>query len=327
MNFKEWENITEYKIDDKFKLIKAKPEEFSTYNEIYFQGRYSTFETAKWTPSFSTKFFKDSQRDYKGFSSKIFWILKNEIRIGGAMILPNCLERFFMIPPYSNLEELAILFKLVLLKISEPNNPISVYQIFEDQINTFITLGFEIEAVKRNMLAATQSYEIKWDDKFKIRSLFDEDIDKLIEFQHRCFIGHIPHPWMEQEDTEEEEIAELKEDLVDTLELHKKNEVLKNASLLVYTKSENRLIGMITVKLKGDIPEIEDVAVDKEFRSQGIGSMIIKHAISVLHKVYPAVGLSVFKGNSAESLYQKLGFVAGQTKNYLQIPKEKSSEE
>lgn len=56
------------------------------------------------------------------------------------------------------------------------------------------------------------------------------------------------------------------------------------------------------------IPELS-IALLPEFRGQGLGTALMEATLSAAREIYPAVSLSVTKGNPAEKLYRRFGFV------------------
>lgn len=78
---------------------------------------------------------------------------------------------------------------------------------------------------------------------------------------------------------------------------------------------ENKIIGAIWVRIMNDYGHIDEktpslaISLYKKYRSQGIGSALMKKMLSVLQTHgYKRVSLSVQKINYAVNLYQKMGF-------------------
>lgn len=78
---------------------------------------------------------------------------------------------------------------------------------------------------------------------------------------------------------------------------------------------ENKIIGAVWVRIMNDYGHIDEktpslaISLYKKYRSQGIGSALIKKMLSVLQTHgYKRVSLSVQKINYAVNLYQKMGF-------------------
>lgn len=78
---------------------------------------------------------------------------------------------------------------------------------------------------------------------------------------------------------------------------------------------ENKIIDAIWVRIMNDYGHIDEktpslaISLYKKYRSQGIGSALMKKMLSVLQTHgYKRVSLSVQKINYAVNLYQKIGF-------------------
>lgn len=78
---------------------------------------------------------------------------------------------------------------------------------------------------------------------------------------------------------------------------------------------ENKIIGAVWVRIMNDYGHIDEktpslaISLYKKYRSQGIGSALMKKMLSVLQTHgYKRVSLSVQKINYAVNLYQKMGF-------------------
>ena len=78
---------------------------------------------------------------------------------------------------------------------------------------------------------------------------------------------------------------------------------------------ENKIIGAVWVRIMNDYGHIDEktpslaISLYKKYRSQGIGSALMKKILSVLQTHgYKRVSLSVQKINYAVNLYQKMGF-------------------
>jgi ribosomal protein S18 acetylase RimI-like enzyme len=54
---------------------------------------------------------------------------------------------------------------------------------------------------------------------------------------------------------------------------------------------------------------VDTLAIDKKYQKQGIGSRLLKHAISALHGKFDCMCLTVnIRNESAKSMYNKCGF-------------------
>jgi ribosomal protein S18 acetylase RimI-like enzyme len=101
------------------------------------------------------------------------------------------------------------------------------------------------------------------------------------------------------------------------------NTVSKHSKLiLARTKDTERIVGMATLAIfivpTGKLGRIEEVVVDKKFRRQGIGKLLVKKLIAEAK----ALGLKRVDLTSrptrtaANKMYQKLGFFSVKTNVY-----------
>jgi len=105
MTYKEWEKLDLFKIDESYTFEKADSDQFCIYNEIYSKLNSTTFEDASWSPTITNKSLELIKENYKQWTNYTFWIKKDNLIIGGAVIGPNYLYGLFVIPIHSSLEK------------------------------------------------------------------------------------------------------------------------------------------------------------------------------------------------------------------------------
>jgi len=71
------------------------------------------------------------------------------------------------------------------------------------------------------------------------------------------------------------------------------------------------LIGACLVSLWEGWPNVFDIAVKPSYQNKGLGTMMLKRALSELKGSYPVLRLFVTIGNDAEMVYHKMGFLSG----------------
>jgi GNAT superfamily N-acetyltransferase len=67
-------------------------------------------------------------------------------------------------------------------------------------------------------------------------------------------------------------------------------------------------IGMMKVESRADCIYLGDLQIESEYRNRGIGTQLIKEAISSAIVASKPIRLRVLKGNPAQKLYLSLGF-------------------
>ena len=96
-------------------------------------------------------------------------------------------------------------------------------------------------------------------------------------------------------------------------------------TLYLVAEEESVILGYCGMYISFDEGEIPNVAVKKEFRSRGIGEVMMNELLSRAgERGVCSAFLEVRKSNeAAKRLYEKLGFqVAGIRKNFYEFPKE-----
>lgn len=103
-------------------------------------------------------------------------------------------------------------------------------------------------------------------------------------------------------------------------------ESLANPRYRILTaKADGRLIGYVSTFLVADEMNIANVAVDSEFRRQGVGKRLMDSAVILAKQNrMTTIYLEVRKSNeAAQELYRKVGFERGGVrKNFYDNPKE-----
>ena len=84
----------------------------------------------------------------------------------------------------------------------------------------------------------------------------------------------------------------------------------KGGLMGVLAFSDQNLVGFLTFSKSIDFCELMDVLVDKNYRRQGIATMLINYLVDSVKGVSPKIFLEVRATNdSAINLYQKHGFI------------------
>ena len=101
---------------------------------------------------------------------------------------------------------------------------------------------------------------------------------------------------------------------------------LKNPlSLWVIATNDGAVIGYVGAQIVPDEADMMNLAVDAQYRRQGIGKALVEHLIASLQeRMVRSLTLEVRVSNApAVSLYEGMGFLTvGRRPNYYQKPKE-----
>lgn len=130
-----------------------------------------------------------------------------------------------------------------------------------------------------------------------IRKMNLEDADRVYQIENESFF----EPWSKKR----------------LLKEFEENSFLKH---FVYEKDE-KVIGFYIISCISDLVEIFTIAIDKDYRGQGIGSELLEHLIQVAKdNGAKEIWLEASTRNEAAvNLYQKYGFnIQSTRKNYYQ---------
>lgn len=89
------------------------------------------------------------------------------------------------------------------------------------------------------------------------------------------------------------------------------NELLTQASTLVYDKDSGQLIANCRLCLQDNQAAVYSIGVIPAYRGRGLATRMLQRALTGLKDKYPILRLYVMEGNDAESVYLNLGFVPG----------------
>ncbi len=307
-------NIDCYELSDKYSIIKANPKEFAIYESVYGDKIYNRFAVKHWDLRLSISLDNPFAKD-----ESFYWIKAGELRIGGVLIEPNVISRLFIIPPFTNIFEIIKLLKKLLLQWSDSNNNIYAYQIPQEQSHYFEMLGFWPDKNRRWMMRPTEVFDFVWDDAITVRIPKQSDNEEIAKLFYESFSGGIDREYFtkqnEQECTYEYYLGEVNAYFNDCTE-----NILLDASTLVYDKIEKKLIGACLVSLFEEWPLIHSIGVDSSHRGKYLATTMLKNALTILNKEYPILRLFVTIGNASESVYYELGFIPGVEFKRFYIP-------
>lgn len=290
---RKWEKgIKVYDLFDGYTLEKANLKEFSIHFSVY-----EIFDTNIW---FRQSF--DIGCSILDESTPCFWIKMNGHRIGGVLIEPNYMNCLFLEPPYSDYELIISKLKGILLEWSEVNSPIYVGCVKPDKVKYYERLGFKSGESRRCMIRPTESFNVTWEDDYKIVSPGRESIEDISKLFLEAFRRTVDN---------KESYEEAKRSLEYYFNSSEESSLLRKASTLVYDKKSNELLGACLILDWENWPNIYDIAVSPKAQGKGLAKNMIRAALTALKNEYPVLRLFVTLGNDAENLYHRMGFLSG----------------
>ena len=288
-----------YKLDDGFELKKADNLEFGIHETIY-----SNMDLEL---NYSWK----KQTENKLECESLFWIFKDDKRIGGVHICPNLCGAFFMESTYF-VDRFLVINALnnALLQWSDKEKNTRIYGVIPSDIEHYHKLGYEIKYERRVMIRPTELFEnIAWSDDYICRMPTISDVPELGKLFFESYSGGIQYEVFGQQSLEQ-----ATSDAEYIINIYRSNNIL-DGSTLVFDKKSNQLIAACIAGISGycdnNFSEIGDIVVNPSYRKLGLASNMIKQALNNLKKISPAIILCVTIGNPAEDLYHKMGFFPG----------------
>lgn len=293
-----------YQLSDKYSIIKADSQEFSIYESVYGDGIYNRFAVKHWDLRLEVSL----DNPFASHDS-FYWIKIGDRRVGGVLIEPNVLARLFLIPPFTNLYEIIKLLKKLLIQWSDINKNIYAYQIPTEQGRYFEMLGFWMEKNRRWMMRPTEYLEFNWDENVIIKNPKSSNNIEIAKLFYESFKDGVDL----KNDVRQKRNGCSYEDYLDEVNDYFNNtdDMLVEASTLVYDKEVGKLIGVCLVSMLEEWPLIHTIGVHPLYKGRKLGAKMLKKAITALNKNYPILRLFVTIGNVAESIYYDLGFIQG----------------
>lgn len=293
------DNKESYILGNGFVLKRADKHEFGIHEAIY--------SNADLELSFSWRILTSANEN----SDNLFWIYRDDKRIGGVHIGPNVMSSFFMEVPYIY-DRFIVITALndALSEWSNDEESIKIYGVIPEDIHYFNRLGYRIMRSRRVMIRPTETFDdIDWGKDYMIKVPDINDVLKIGRLFFESYSGGIDY-----ECFGEQNLQEAIESAKYVLNVYRENNTLEG-STLVFDKNTKELVGACLAGINGfcdnGFSEIGEVVVKPEYRNRGIASRMIKRALTNLKRISPATILCVTIGNSSEALYNNLGFFPG----------------
>lgn len=277
-----------YKIDEGYCIKKADKNTFLNY--------YAVYSGYKCDGGFFKKSYELIKTDI--YTEDCFWIQAGNNRIGGVALKKNEITQLFFIPPFSKEKDILPLLIKLLVDLSDKGKDISVFTTESAHIEIYENIGFQEYERGRWMIRPTEEFNVQWENEFKIinpKKEHSKDIESLL---YEAF-------------GEEHSLEFWKQFSQEYFDESKYDGVLNQASTLVYDKKTNELIGACLISQWQEWPLVSQIGVKKSYEGKGIGTRMLKVALSSLKDHYPVVRLYAMVGGKAEKLYYNLGFLKG----------------
>ena len=307
-----------YQLSDEFNLKRCKIEKFATNWAIYSSfASWDDFQTRK---KIVMGFHEDNVEYY-------YWILKQNVRIGGVMLKPNGLGHLFFEPPFLNYYSVIRLLSKLLRDISDEMKAIYVFCITPEFIDDFLRCGFYPNETRRRMIRVTEKFDVEWDDNLIVITPETEDAEEIVNVYLSAYSGS-REEWLRSQEEPGKEIKDfenIKKKFKEQLESKEdtKYAFISEASTAIFSEidGKRKLIGVCLIALwHENDPIIYEIFVAPEYQGKGLGTKMLKYALTKLTNKYDYLQLFVIKGNTSESVYHNLGFKSLEETPLLIIP-------
>lgn len=307
MNISAWSTESKYlTLPDGFTLERADESEFIVHLTIYMNE-----DLYFW---YSWDSFMSGMKAEMGGNPNLFWIKEGNERIGGVVVQPNLIVYPFLEPPFTDFYRVMNALVKALIAWSDPAKRIWACGILSAQADDLARLGLRLHDSFRCMIRPTETFDVRWEEGFTLRSPERADQKQIAGLFHAAFANGL--------ERDKQSLEECHESL--DFFYCKADEISYQASTLVFAEGSGQLIAACLVSPYYNWPLLRTVATLPEYQGRGLATNLIKQALTVLKPHYPAVRLFVSTGNASESVYYKLKFLPGELEQRLYIPPRKS---
>jgi ribosomal protein S18 acetylase RimI-like enzyme len=279
-------------------IRRAEPENWGVYCSVYYNRQYTGF--------FREERFANSRRN-------AFWIYRGETKIGGVRMSPNVIYHLFFIPPFNDPFWVLKQLKELLIHWSDRTEPIKTFEVLPDQVHLFTRAGFWPDEFRcRWMQRPTDHFEVVWEDYLRIESPQIEENEKGIKrFIYEDEIARCDFDSFRRGFEAVRRKKTSLEHFVPNEDPNITNEILAQASTLIFHKDTGQLIANCRLCLQDNVAAVYSIGVTSAYRGRGLATRMLQRALMMLKDNYPLLRLYVMEGNDAESVYYNLGFMPG----------------
>jgi len=310
-----------YQLSDEFSLNQCSIEEFVKNWAVY--SSFSAWDDYKTRKDIVMGFHEDKVESY-------YMIKKHKIRIGGVMLKPNGLGHLFFKPPFVDYYSAIRLLAKLLRDISDKKKATYVFCITPEFVDDFLRCGFYPNETRRRMIRATEKFDVKWDDNLIVKTPETQDAEEIVCVYLSAYSGS-REEWLRSQEGLGKEVKNSEKILkkyTEQLEYKEDTEYpfISEASTAIFSEIDGKqiLIGACLVAIwHENEPIVYEIFVAPEYQGKGLGTKMLKHALTKLANKYDYLQLFVIKGNTSESVYHNLGFKSLEEVSMLIIPAKK----
>jgi ribosomal protein S18 acetylase RimI-like enzyme len=303
-----------YQLSDNFSLKRCEIEKFATNWAVYSQ--FSTWDEYQIRKN---ELLNPKARD--DIKDNCYWILKQNTRIGGLILKPNELAFLFFEPPFLDYNSAIRAISKLLQNISNLEKTTYAYRISLEFVDHFLRCGYYPNETRLRMIRTTEKFHIEWSEDLVVKVPEKQNIEQMAKIYLDAYAGS-REEWLrlqESPNAEKKDIEKIKkeyEELIFPKEEEKKENLefkyIPDASIAIFSKAadgKQELMGCCLISLwNNTIPLVYDIFISPAHQGRGLGTKMLKHALTNLADSYEFLQLFTIKGNTAESVYYNLGF-------------------
>ncbi|MBD3921986.1 GNAT family N-acetyltransferase [Paenibacillus sp. PR3] len=236
------------------------------------------------------------------FTDQCYWVVRDGVRIGGAIIMNDTVIYPFLIAPFA---DRTIFWKTL---FSCCKTIIHIRGVLSQDVEILQSFAYRLDVTRQVMCCPTDPDIVAALPEGYSLHVLDQSVDRtaLARAIREGYVGGTDY---EIYGTPTEE--EVKKDVERLLQIYAPN----NLSLYLWNDQDQRIAGLCIAGISAAIPlrfaEIGEICVLPSYRNRRLGEYMLNWIRAKAHPYAPVVKLCVTVGNSAEGLYRKAGFIPG----------------
>ncbi|MCJ8010521.1 GNAT family N-acetyltransferase [Paenibacillus sp. KQZ6P-2] len=241
-----------------------------------------------------------------------YWVKNGSNTIGGVIVSSNAIRCLFTIPPFQADAALVRLLSRKMQQLEGSSGTVHACDILPDQEDLFIRAGFRPDPHRyRWMQRPTAEFVHPPDHHITLRTpnMMKEDGEQRLLLEREIGLFLFKHA-NEVAGAAGFSFSEVLAKLRRFAALSPEDAL--QASSLMYDTRTRALIGVCLIDMEEGCPTIDELAVMPAYRSRGLATRMLQHALSELEKRgQPLLRIRVMHGHPLESLCFHLGFMPG----------------
>lgn len=236
------------------------------------------------------------------FTDQCYWIVRDGVRIGGAVIMNDTVIYPFLIAPFID----RTTFWKALFSCCKAI--VHIRGALPQDVEILQSFAYRLDVTRQVMCCPTDpDIHSALPEGYSLGSLDQSaDLTALARVIREGYLGGTDY---EVYGTPSEE--DVRKDTERLLQIYAPN----NLSHYLWDDQEQRIAGICIAGISATIPlgfaEIGEICVLPSYRNRRLGEYMLNEIKTKAHPYAPVVKLCVTVGNGAESLYRKAGFISG----------------